>query len=264
MSAVTRRIFLKVTGAAAAGGAASSCTTTAPPAATPVAGAAVGGAPPPQAPAASTRPNPYAFFQPDEAAFIEAAVERLIPADELGPGAIGAGVPDYIDRQLAGAWGAGERLYRAGPWHPGKPTQGYQLPYTPAELFRQSLRAIAEDLRKLAPNGFGQLAPNDQDAYLKALESGERKLGEVPSNVFFASLLEMTLEGFFADPVYGGNRDAVGWKLVGFPGAYANYYEYVDQYGIAFNRPPISLAQDASGTVHVHPVTRTGPVAKGK
>lgn len=261
MSAVTRRIFLKVTGAAAAGGAASSCTTTAPPAPTPVAHA---GASPPAVPEAASRPNPYAFFQPDEAAFIEAAVERLIPADELGPGALGAAVPDYIDRQLAGAWGAGERLYRSGPWQPGKPTQGYQLPYTPAELFRQSLRAIVDDLRKLAPDGFGRLAPNDQDAYLKTLESGERTLGAVPSNVFFASLLEMTLEGFFADPVYGGNRDAVGWKLVGFPGAYANYYEYVDQYGIAFVRPPVSLAQDATGTVHVHPVMRAQPVAQGK
>jgi gluconate 2-dehydrogenase gamma chain len=261
MSAVTRRVFLKATGAAAAGGVAAGCATDA----SQVAPTQVTQAgPPPATPAAAAGPNPYAFLQPDEAAFIEAAVERLIPADELGPGAIGAGVPDYIDRQLAGAWGAGERLYRSGPWQPGQPTQGYQLPYTPAELFRQSLRAITEDLRTLAPSGLGQLSPSDQDAYLKALENGDCKLGEVPSNVFFASLLEMTLEGFFADPVYGGNRDAVGWKLVGFPGAYANYYEYVDQHGIQFVRPPVSLAQDASGTVHPHPVMHSTPAAKGK
>ncbi|HEX6319899.1 MAG TPA: gluconate 2-dehydrogenase subunit 3 family protein, partial [Burkholderiales bacterium] len=67
------------------------------------------------APAQASSPT-YAFFNPREAAFIEAAVARLIPKDELGPGALEAGVPQFIDRQLAGAWGAGERLYRSGPW----------------------------------------------------------------------------------------------------------------------------------------------------
>jgi gluconate 2-dehydrogenase gamma chain len=169
-----------------------------------------------------------------------------------------------MDRQLAGAWGAGERLYRGGPWQPGKPTQGYQLPYTPAELFRHALRGVLEDLRALAPDGFAQMPPADQDAYLKALEGGERRIGDVPSNVFFGALLEMTIEGFFADPAYGGNREAVGWKLVGFPGAYANYYDLVDQHGIAFTRPPMSLAQDATGTVHLHPMMPAQSAPKGK
>jgi gluconate 2-dehydrogenase gamma chain len=204
---------------------------------------------------------PYSFFNADDAAFIEAAVARLIPADETGPGALEAGVPTFIDRQLAGAWGAGEGLYRSGPWQPGKAEQGYQLPFTPAELFRNALRAIAEDLRKTNRSSFAKLKAEDQDAYLRALERESRDLGGVPSNVFFESLLEMTIEGFFSDPVYGGNKDMVGWKLIGFPGAYANFYDFVDQQGIAFTRPPMSLAQDASGTVHVHPVSapRTTP-----
>jgi gluconate 2-dehydrogenase gamma chain len=84
-------------------------------------------------------PTTYHFFNGDEAAFIEAAVERLIPADEEWGGAIEADVPNYIDKQLAGAWGAGERLYRSGPWQPGTPSQGYQLPFTPAELFRTAI-----------------------------------------------------------------------------------------------------------------------------
>ena len=92
-------------------------------------------------------PEPYLFFNAAEARFIEAAVERLIPPDEIGPGALEAGVPNYIDRQLGGAWGAGERLYRSGPWQQGTPTQGYQLPFTPAELFRNALRGIDDDLR---------------------------------------------------------------------------------------------------------------------
>ena len=84
----------------------------------------------------------YLFFNEAEVLFIEAACERLIPADESGTGALGAGVPNYLDKQLGGAWGAGERLYRSGPWAPGTPQQGYQLPFTPAELFRNCLRAI--------------------------------------------------------------------------------------------------------------------------
>jgi gluconate 2-dehydrogenase gamma chain len=195
----------------------------------------------------------YVFFNPAEVAFIEAAVARLIPKDEAGPGALEAGVPQYIDRQLVGAWGAGDRLYRSGPWHPGTASQGYQLPFTPAELFRNAVRAINEDLgRKKTP--FARMAPHAQDAYLDSLQKGSADLGGVPSNVFFESLLEVTIEGFFCDPAYGGNRDMAAWKMIGFPGAYADFYEFVDKHGIAFAEPPTSLAQDASGRVHLHPV----------
>ena len=58
----------------------------------------------------------------------------------------------------------------------------------------------------------------------------------MPSEVFFAHLWECTVEGFFSDPVYGGNRDMVGWRMIGFPGAYASYYELVDQHGIKIDR----------------------------
>jgi gluconate 2-dehydrogenase gamma chain len=175
----------------------------------------------------------YAFFTAGEAALVEAAVARLIPADELGPGALEAGVPAYLDRQLAGAWGAGERLYRSGPWREGTPSQGYQLPFTPAELFRHALRAVDPD--------FGNMPPQAQDEYLRALQKGTRDLGGVPSSVFFETLLAATIEGFFSDPVYGGNRGMAGWKLVGFPGAYANYYELVDRHNVKFDAPPMGM-----------------------
>jgi gluconate 2-dehydrogenase gamma chain len=201
----------------------------------------------------------YVFFTAGEAAFIEAAVARLIPADDTGPGALEAEVPTYIDRQLAGAWGAGEQLYRSGPWMTtAAPQMGYQLPFTPAELFRKALRALSDELQQTNRGGLGTLAADDQDAYLRALETEPRDLGGVPSDKFLASLLEMTIEGFFCDPVYGGNKDMLGWRLIGFPGAYANYYELVDQHGIAFNRPPMSLAQDRNGIIHLHPVGTEG------
>jgi gluconate 2-dehydrogenase gamma chain len=193
----------------------------------------------------------YLFFNAAEALFIEAACERLIPADASGPGALGAWVPNYIDKQLGGAWGAGERLYRSGPWIEGTPSQGYQLPFTPAELFHTSLRAILRDLERQTP--FVAMSPDNQDAYLKSLESGAHDLDGVPSAVFFDMLLKMTVEGFFSDPVYGGNRDMVAWRMIGFPGAYANYFESVDRHGVKFEREPLSLAEDGAGHIHMHP-----------
>jgi len=192
----------------------------------------------------------YLFFNLAEAAFIEAACERLIPADESGPGALRAGVPNYLDTQLGGAWGSGERLYRSGPWQSGSPSQGYQLPFTPAELFHTALRAINRQLEtKSTP--FGALPPEAQDAFLKSLEAGALDLDGVPSAVFFDMLLRMSVEGFFSDPVYGGNRDMVAWRMIGFPGAYADYYEAIDRHGERFVREPMSIGED--GHAHIHP-----------
>ena len=211
----------------------------APPTASPAAGAVV-------------PPTTYLFFNQDEAAFIEAAVARLIPGDKKDPGALEAGVPNFIDKQLDGAWGAGERLYRGGPWKPGTPSQGYQLPFTPAELFRTALAAINKELGK-AGTPFANMSADKQDVYLRTLEAGGKNLDGVPSEVFFAALWQCTLEGFFSDPVYGGNRDMVSWRMIGFPGAYASYYDLVDKHGIKIDRPPMSLAQDAHGHVHMNP-----------
>lgn len=194
----------------------------------------------------------YLFLNSQEAAFIEAAVGRLIPADEQWPGAVEAGVPNYIDKQLAGAWGAGERLYRSGPWLPGTPSQGYQLPFTPAELFRTALGAINRELSQRGMS-FSRMTADGQDTFLRQLEVDPRNLDGVPSDVFFAHLWESTLEGFFSDPVYGGNRDMASWRMIGFPGAYASYYDLVDKHGIRIDRPPTSLAEDGHGHIHVDP-----------
>ncbi|MES2538827.1 MAG: gluconate 2-dehydrogenase subunit 3 family protein [Pseudomonadota bacterium] len=201
----------------------------------------------------TTSPLAYTFFNTAEVAFIEPAVERLIPADETGPGALDAGVPFYIDKQLGGAWGAGERLYRSGPWQAGTAAQGYQLQYTPAELFRNGLRGILTDLGRRGVTSFAKLGPQDQDAYLKTLQEGKLDLEGVPSGTFFESLLALATEGYFSDPVYGGNRNMVAWKMIGFPGAYASYYELVDQHGIHYTRAPMSLAENGGGVIHIRP-----------
>jgi gluconate 2-dehydrogenase gamma chain len=203
--------------------------------------------------AAST--TAYTFFRPDEARFVEAAVARLIPTDANGPGAIEAGVPHFLDRQLGGAWGAGERLYRSGPWQQGVPGQGYQLPFTPGELFHNALRAVNDDIQHRRGTTFDRLPGPEQDAYLQSLQTGQQSLNGVPAHTFFESLLGLTIEGFFSDPVYGGNRDMVAWKMIGFPGAYASFYDLVDQHGMLYTRPPISIGENNRGMIMIQPVS---------
>src|SRR5580658_5236555 len=248
---VTRRSFVHALGTATAVGAAFG---SAAPAARPVPAprpASPGEAPLVTAGMADHRPS-YLFFNAQESAFIEAACERLIPADETGPGALEACVPNYLDRQLGGAWGAGERLYRSGPWSTGTPSQGYQLPFTPAELFQTALRAINAELDSQGKI-FADLPIDQQEEYLRSLEAGGEDLGGVPSEIFFEMLLQMVIEGYFSDPIYGGNKDMAAWKMIGFPGAYANYYEAIDRHGVKFERLPTSIGEDGHGHVHLDP-----------
>ncbi len=183
----------------------------------------------------------YLFFDANEAAFIEAAVSRLIPKDELGPGALEAGVAVFIDRQLAGPYGKGDHFYLKGPFPHGEPTQGWQAK-SPAEVYRAAIVEVNRYAMDQKNAAFAKLTPEDQDAILKSLESGDAKLkNDVDSKAFFAALLQNTIEGFFSDPLYGGNRDMAGWKLIGFPGAHYDYRDYVRRHGQAVDIAPVGL-----------------------
>jgi gluconate 2-dehydrogenase gamma chain len=188
----------------------------------------------PQAAASSTPAQelePFVTLTASEAAFIVAAVDTLIPADELSPSGSDCGVAVFIDRQLGSAWGGGAKMYRAGPFVKGKPEQGYQLPLTPREYFAAGIAATNAWTRKTY-NGksFDRLTPPDRIAALEAMEDGKAAFEHFDARAFFAQLLSITQTGFFADPIYGGNRDKVGWKLLGFPGLPATYADKVDAY----------------------------------
>jgi gluconate 2-dehydrogenase gamma chain len=196
--------------------------------------------------------GPFKFFTSAEAAFIDAAVARLIPADDLGPGAREAGVTVFLDRQLAGPYGQAETWYMAGPWREGKDTQGYQSRLTPAALYRTAIKGIDEHCRQaFGGKTFSALSPEQQDSVLTDLEKNKLKIDGVgphpieiegdKKDTFFAVLLQNTIEGFFADPMYGGNRDMVGWKLIGFPGAHYDYRPYVRQHGNKLPIEPVGL-----------------------
>jgi gluconate 2-dehydrogenase gamma chain len=96
------------------------------------------------------------------------------------------------------------------------------------------------------------------------LENGDTDLGGVPAKVFFESLLSMTVEGYFSDPVYGGNKDMGAWKMIGFPGAYASFHSLVDQHGMLYTRPPISMGDDGRGVIHLHREEPAQPRKGGK
>ena len=114
----------------------------------------------------------------------------------------------------------GDHYYLGGPWPKGTPEQGYQSRFSPAQLYRAAIPAVE---RYVGANfkgaSFAELAAADQDTVLKGLESGDVQLdGGVDSKTFFAMLLQNTKEGYFSDPIYGGNKDMAAWKMIGFPG----------------------------------------------
>lgn len=195
--------------------------------------------PPPQ-----VQPSGWYFFTADEAHLVEAIVDRLIPADDLSIGGKEAGCAIYIDRQLIGAFGKSSRLYTQGPFLPGLPTQGYQGATNPAQRYRMGLAAI-DTYVGTSQNGkkFTDLGPTEQDTVLKGLESGDITLPDnVSGKQFFGLLLQNTMEGFFADPIYGGNKGMVSWHLLGFPGARYDYRDHVSKHNQTYPLPPVSIA----------------------
>ncbi|TLY52134.1 MAG: gluconate 2-dehydrogenase subunit 3 family protein [Gammaproteobacteria bacterium] len=188
-----------------------------------------------------TRADAPLFFNAEERRFVSAACARLIPEDELGPGAVQAGVPNFIDRQLAGPYGQARTWYMQGPWRKGSEQQGYQLKFAPAELYRLAIRNLDAYCRRQFHAAFADMSNSDQDAVLTALEKDSIELVDVPGKTFFTMLLQNTTEGFLSDPMYGGNRDFAGWKLIGFPGARYNYVEEIEQYGMSYPLPPVGL-----------------------
>jgi len=183
------------------------------------------------APARNDNTDTFRFFTAREAAAVVALVDTLIPKDDVGPGGVEVGVPIFIDREMASAYGRGARMYLDGPFGEGTPQQGYQLPLPPAELYRIGLADLnAWCARTRGGKTFDQLSAADRTAALKVVEAGRAEFAQVPAQAFFSMLLQNTMEGYFADPIHGGNRDKAVWKMIGFPGAIGMYADDIEKY----------------------------------
>jgi gluconate 2-dehydrogenase gamma chain len=159
-----------------------------------------------------------AYLNDDDLATVVAYTERLMPGASGKPGAKEAGVANYIDLALAGAYAAQGDYYRRG---------------------LQALDAYSNATFKEA---FVYLKPAQQDEVITAMEAGKATGFTFPSaQAFFNTLRTHTMEGMFADPIYGGNKDFAGWRLVGFPGAQPTFTAADMASNKPFTRPIVGL-----------------------
>jgi gluconate 2-dehydrogenase gamma chain len=165
-----------------------------------------------------------AFFNYEDAATIAAFTERLMPGGPGKAGALDAGVVNYIDLALAGAYADLQDFYRRG------------------------IAQLNAYCRKTHNQPFAQLEAARQDEVIVALEQGKAAGFTWPTaQAFFNTLRTHTMEGMFSDPIYGGNKDFAGWRLVGFPGAQGLFTPADMQNRQAFSRAPIIGIQGGTG-----------------
>lgn len=169
------------------------------------------------------------FFKTNaEFQILSQATERIFPEDALGPGAIGLGVPYFIDHQLAGAYGENSKEYMQGPFFEGEATQGYQSRLKRNEMFRQGLQVMQQEAQSRFNTNFVDIEGDQMDEILTAFQEDEIQMNGVSAQFFFRLLRMATLEGAYADPIYGGNQNMEGWKMKGFPGHQAAYINDIE------------------------------------
>lgn len=156
------------------------------------------------------------------------ATERIFPEDDLGPGAIGLGVPYFIDQQLAGSYGENSKEYMQAPFFEGETTQGYQSRLKRNEMFRQGIQLMQQEAQSRFNANFVDLEGGQMDEILTAFQEDEIPMKGVNSLFFFRLLRQATLEGAYADPIYGGNQNMEGWKMKDFPGHQAAYISQIE------------------------------------
>lgn len=157
-----------------------------------------------------------AFLNDADAETVAAFAERLMPSAPGKPGARDAGVLNYIDLALAGAYADLQDFYRRG------------------------LAQLDTYCRKAYGEAFVRLAAAQQHEVIKALEEDKASEFNWPTaQAFFNTVRTHTMEGMFADPIYGGNKDFAGWRLVGFPGGQPLFTPEDLESTQAFTREPI-------------------------
>jgi gluconate 2-dehydrogenase gamma chain len=224
-------------------------------------------------------PPPLRFLTQFEFDYVTAMAETIWPTDDLGPGARVGGVGHYIDGQLAGSWGQGHRLYLNGPFfQPETSGHGWQIPMTPADVYRAFLPGFDVYCKTVFGNPYPSLPPAQETQALTDLQMGNAQIQIGGSTAFtsadfFSMFRQNVLEGMLADPAYGGNRDMVGWRWLGFPGDPMRRGDVYEQY--IFNKKPYpfvskplplaatSLKVAAKGAAAPAEITKTPAATKG-
>ncbi len=168
------------------------------------------------------------FKNQQEFAVLQQATERIFPEDDLGPGAIGLGVPFFIDHQLAGSYGENSREYMQPPFEVGETTQGYQSRLKRNELFRQGLQKMRQEAQSRFEANFVDLEGEQMDEILTAFQDNEVDMQGANARFFFRLLRQATLNGAYADPIYGGNQNMDAWRMKGFPGHRPSYINEIE------------------------------------
>ncbi|MFC4307208.1 gluconate 2-dehydrogenase subunit 3 family protein [Cohnella boryungensis] len=183
----------------------------------------------PQSPQSQDYNQALMFFSQGQFQTVEAAAERIFPKDDNGPGAKELGVAFFIDHQMAGAYGFNAREYMTPPFYKAEATQGYQLTFKRRDLLALGLDSLNEYSQDKHQNTFAKISPEQQDEVLTAFEKDEVNLKGVPGLAFFTILRNLTLEGVYADPLYGGNKNMAGWKMRNYPGNQMSYLDLIEK-----------------------------------
>jgi len=174
--------------------------------------------------------------------------DRFIPSDEYGPSATEAGCLVFLDNQLSGDYGAGASMYLDGPYdlQNEEKIMGFpQFIATPKDRYISGLKALQSYSYENYRKPIYELSNEQIDSILSGMEDGSISLGDtVNTKAFFELMLQNVREGYLADPIYGGNKDMVGWKMIGFPGARYDYRPYIDRRGEDLKLIPVSLVPE--------------------
>ena len=183
-----------------------------------------------------------AFFTPAEWDFVVAAVDHFIPSDAEGPGAVELGVPEFIDRHMQTPYAAGDIWYMQGPFVEASPLFGYQGRLPLRDILRVGIKAFDDHCRsQFGGRTFAGLDHPQREQLLKEAEGGKLKFADISAKTFFDQLLTETRTGYFADPKYGGNKDMGAWTAIGYPGARADYLDWVEVRDKPYPLPAVDL-----------------------
>jgi gluconate 2-dehydrogenase gamma chain len=200
-------------------------------------------------PPTPAKPGPWLFFTGPEGRAAEAIADCIIPPDPQTPGGKDAGCAVFVDRQLAGSYGQQDGLYTMPPFQKGMKQQGPQSDGGPTQIYRDGLAALDRYCQgKYSGKAFADLGDSDKDDVLKGLEEEKITLEGADGKALFDQILKDVQQGFFADPIYGGNRDMTAWRMIGYPGARYNYLDWIDRHNERFPLPPVSITGRAEWT----------------